>query len=186
MSLNTKVLLVDIDGTLTQSISSGSFGNHPKDYKAIPEAKGAISYFKSQGCVIAGISNQGGVASGHKSLADCHEEQRFKLGLFPEIQFIVYCTDFEGRTSWYQNRVQDVIAAHDSGTYSKYSRSFRKPSSGMIYVALDELKFFTKSRVLFVGDRTEDVQCATNAEVQFMEAVDWRDKYGSTVNVYSG
>jgi len=184
--IDPKVLLVDIDGTLTQPISSANFGRHPKDYKAIPEAKNAIAYFKSQGCAIAGISNQGGVASGHKSLNDCHEEQKFKLGLFPELSFILYCTDFEGRECWFQDFYGNAIAMHDRDYYLNYSRSFRKPNAGMVHVALDQLIFSDKPRVLFVGDRSEDVECAINAQVKFMEAVDWRDKYGSTVNVYSG
>lgn len=66
----TKLLLLDCDGTIREPLSSNPLIQHPRDQKMIKGADKAIAHFHSQGWSICGISNQGGVAAGHKSLED--------------------------------------------------------------------------------------------------------------------
>lgn len=92
----TKILFLDIDGTLTETISGADFKQHPEDVKIIEGAYWAIAHFHSSGWTCIGVSNQGGVAKGFKSLEATIQEMQFTLGLIPELELILFCPDFEG------------------------------------------------------------------------------------------
>jgi histidinol phosphatase-like enzyme len=53
----TKLLLVDLDGTMRKPLSRNKFIQHKRDQKIIVGAREAIAHFHSQGYIISGISN---------------------------------------------------------------------------------------------------------------------------------
>ncbi|MFM6404935.1 MAG: hypothetical protein ACKPGT_09860, partial [Microcystis sp.] len=54
-----------------------------------------MQLYDQEGWIIIGITNQGGVAAGHKSLKSAIEEQRKTLEIFPLLSYIYFCPDFE-------------------------------------------------------------------------------------------
>ena len=58
------LLLLDIDGTVCETLSGERFGKHPKDYKLMPGVLQALEKLPPLTKVI-GISNQGGVDYGY-------------------------------------------------------------------------------------------------------------------------
>ena len=93
---NMKLLLVDCDGTIREPDSGEKFIQYPQDQRIIRGADKAIASYSPSEWTIVGITNQGGVAAGHKSLSDCCNEQRYTLELFPQISAIYFCPDYNG------------------------------------------------------------------------------------------
>lgn len=91
-----KLLLTDCDGTIRKPKSRTKFIQHPHDQKIIKGADQAIAHYAQQGYTIMGITNQGGVAKGYKTLTECVEEQEYTLELLPQLERILFCPDFEG------------------------------------------------------------------------------------------
>lgn len=140
-----KILFCDIDGTLTETISGHTFKQHPKDVKIIEGADKAIAHFARNRCRIIGISNQGGIAKGFKSLEETIEEMRYTLELLPQLIAIYFCPDFEG------NECYKV----SPGSYALLFRSadkesFRKPGCGMLQLAAN-LEKNERSRFLYLS-----------------------------------
>ncbi|MBD2364496.1 HAD-IIIA family hydrolase [Anabaena minutissima FACHB-250] len=166
-----KLLFVDVDGTLTETISGETFKQHPKDIKIIEGADKAIAYFADKEYTILGVSNQGGVASNFKTIAATIEEMQFTLHLLPELQLIYFCPDFEGKVLWSVSR----SGAAEVDTFGL--SSCRKPNPGMIeYVAKNYAEVDLKLSWL-IGDRPEDEQAAANAGINFCPADMWRDRF---------
>ncbi len=90
-----KILLVDCDGTIRQPKSGAKFIDKPTDQEPIPGAVEAIDHYHSEGWLIIGVTNQAGVAAKHKSLKDCVQEQQYTLRLFPQLEAIYFCPDYE-------------------------------------------------------------------------------------------
>jgi D-glycero-D-manno-heptose 1,7-bisphosphate phosphatase len=90
------LLLVDLDGTIREPLSGQQYFQHPKDQRIIAGADVAIRAYKDD-WIIVGITNQGGVAAGYKSIQECIKEQQYTLELFPELREIYFCPDFEGK-----------------------------------------------------------------------------------------
>lgn len=154
-----KILFLDCDGTIREPLSGAKFISHPRDQQIIPRADKALAHYHKRGWVIVGISNQGGVGAGHKSLEAAIAEQEYTLGLFPEMTAIYFCPDFEGkrcivvghrsvehflastdadRLKWqnpelWQHRPPGAII---SGLENGFS--FRKPGSGMLSKAIED------------------------------------------------
>lgn len=165
-----KLLFCDIDGTLTETISGHAFKQHPKDLKVIEGADRAIARFHSQGYTIIGVSNQGGVAAGHKVIEDAIAEMQCTLQLIPQLSCIYFCPDFAGLECW---RVEKNSAKQIEQFSTVEFGSFRKPGAGMIKLATNRYQLDIES--LMVGDRLEDEQSATNAGIKFMSANVWRN-----------
>lgn len=160
------VLYLDLDGTVRQGKDDalGRFVNGPTDVVVFPEAVALMKRWKHerQGRII-GVSNQGGVALGIVSMTDVTaaivETQRQTGGLFDKIH---YCT--------HHPNADDPEMAHCW---------CRKPSpGGLVEAALSLSAFYGEiyppHMGLFVGDRTEDYDCAALAGLPFMWAADWR------------
>jgi len=183
--MSSKILFVDCDGTIRRPKSGGVFIESPDDQEIIPGADKAINHAVSEGFMVIGITNQGGVAAGKKSLESCIEEQRFTLQLFPQITAIYFCPDFAGNDCWRVNREPGHDYPHHRSHLLDSSESFRKPGIGMISLArqnhslpVSQLGSFAPFRDSWmVGDRPEDEQCAKAAGIDFMPADIWRDRF---------
>ena len=166
----TKILFLDLDGTVRRTKSGETFINDPYDQEIIPGVEEAIARYP--GWDIIGITNQGGVLAGHKSLDDCIEEQYQTLKLMPRMELIMFCTD-DGST---MHRITRKALGHGVPTVIPNPRqfgNFRKPNTGMVRFGLGYFGW-TPSEVLMVGDRPEDKQCAMSANIPFMWASVWR------------
>jgi D-glycero-D-manno-heptose 1,7-bisphosphate phosphatase len=172
-----KILFVDIDGTLTETISGHTFKQSPTDVKIIEGADKAIAHFAKSGWHIVGVSNQGGIASGHKSLDATFQEFAFTLELFPDLQDIYFCPDFDGKQLFFTSKYD--VPLEIGFLEEQLEGTYRKPNPGMIQYVLtgieDEGK--TVDECLFVGDREEDETAARAASIPFMLASIWRSNY---------
>lgn len=170
-----KLLILDLDGTVrikkggtVGEIESG-FISSPDDQEIIPGAMSAIKKYHSEGWVIVGCSNQGGVAAGHKTLDSCFEEQKYTIKLVPMIDKIYFCPDYEGNKLGVVNQVKQRIY-----TPKINEGSYRRPNPGMIWFAMDYYSFTPSiDEVLMIGDRDTDEQCAIAANIPFQWAKDW-------------
>jgi D-glycero-D-manno-heptose 1,7-bisphosphate phosphatase len=170
-----KLLLVDCDGTIREPLSRNKFIQHPRDQKIIAGVREAIAYFHAQGYTIIGISNQGGVAMGYKSLEDTIAEQLYTLELLPRLVSIYFCPDMEGKHCWLVSREIDAKPIHTAWA-ARWAGTFRKPQPGMIYAAiLNHCGENQPEECLYVGDRNEDFEAAAAVGVRFMWADSWRD-----------
>ncbi|HEY9761767.1 MAG TPA: HAD-IIIA family hydrolase [Trichocoleus sp.] len=172
--------MVDMDGTVREPLSGAQYFEHPEDQKRIEGAQLAIQAYREQGLVV-GITNQGGVAAGHKSLEACIREQQFTLQLFPELEEIYFCPDFQGRKCF---RVTREGAHNHNKTHSKapWSGQFRKPGAGMLKLAM-HLHKQKPEDCLYVGDRTEDRTAAQRAGVSFLWAEDWIKQHSNYLKI---
>lgn len=162
----TKIFFFDLDGTLRQTKSGATFISFPEDQKPIAGSQKAVAYYQSKGFTCVGITNQGGVAAGHKSLESAIEEQRITLSLFPQLSEIFFCPSW-GEDCYKMDRKSEplFISAHPGF-------SCRKPGCGMIQIAAtffreDELEI---DDCWMTGDRPEDEQCAAAAGINFIPA----------------
>lgn len=157
------ILFLDLDGTVRKPKSGSGFLKNPKDQEIIPGVNRAIAQYKSW--YIVGVTNQGGVGAGHKSLLDCFNEQTYTLRLIPQIERIYFCPDLAGKECW-------VVEPDSYERVIEFEpRNYRKPGCGMIQAALGVLP--SAKKILLVGDRTEDQECAQNAGIDFLWAEDW-------------
>lgn len=175
-----KTLLLDLDGTVREPASEAKFISRPDDQRIIEGAKEAIDYYHSKRWKIIGITNQGGVAAGHKSLKDALKEQEITKELLSQIDAIYMCPDFDGNSCWvlhgseweeFERRDYLVPGNKDRLLYN----SFRKPGSGMIELAMDD--YGSGLETWYVGDREEDALAAAGAKINFMWADVWRDRF---------
>lgn len=166
-----KLLLLNLDGTVRETISGKKFISVPNDQKLIAGVKEAIARYS--GWTIVGITNQGGVAAGHKSLGDAIAEQHVTIQLLPELNWIYFCPTYDGKTCWKVDRFSSFEIQQFS---VEEFGSFRKPGAGMINLALKKFdtEGFGAEELLYVGDRPEDEQAALAAGVPFMWAHEWR------------
>lgn len=171
-----KILFLDLDGTIRCPKSQSKFINSPQDQEPIPGAKEAIANYASQGYLIIGITNQGGVAANHKSMDNCIQEQQYTLKLFPRLSKIFFAPDYSGDAIGIVNcdGYSLIDAARVYRAYSlKFIPNFRKPGTGMIDYGLASNNSIA-SDCLMVGDRSEDEGCAKAAGLRFMWADNWR------------
>jgi D-glycero-D-manno-heptose 1,7-bisphosphate phosphatase len=158
------LLVLDLDGTVRHGKDElGRFVNTAADVIVFPEAVAQMKAWKSKGGRIIAVSNQGGIALGHMSFADC-------------LAAMV-------RTHELTGRLFDKIAFcrhHPNAIDPEYARCWcRKPSPGLlIETALDMARehneMYPPYMGLFVGDRPEDEECARLAGFAFQWAKDWR------------
>lgn len=174
-----RTIFFDLDETLTTTKSKKTFKQHPKDVEVLPGIKEAIAYYQARNWQFIGISNQGGVAAGHKSIEDAIVEMQFTLELIPELSAIYFCPDFEGLICWRISKYESVKISDrtkDKDFFLKEQFKYRKPGSGMIYQATFDCTI-DKSQSWYIGDRPEDVTCAKNADINFMWADIFRERF---------
>jgi D-glycero-D-manno-heptose 1,7-bisphosphate phosphatase len=159
------VLYLDIDGTVRWGKDElGRFVNTADDVRVFDEVPDLLWRYKKLGWRIVGVSNQGGVALGIMSMADCvaamAETQRQTRSAFDKIAFCTHhpnADDPEMAVCW-----------------------CRKPRAGLVIESALALagqhrgEIYPPHLALFVGDRSEDAACADAACLRFMDAADWR------------
>ena len=162
------LLLLDKDGTLVKPKSGAQFVNAPTDQEPLPSVIETLTSYSAKGAGLVIISNQGGIAAGHKSLESAIAEMRFCLELFPQIKEAYFCPDFEGEECCW------CVAPKESRRYSfhELSGTFRKPNPEMLLLAVSIFKA-SQGLSLMVGDCPEDKQAATAANVPFQLATDF-------------
>lgn len=160
LSPNHKVrpaLILDFDGTIRRSKSGATFIKNFQDIELMPNIEHIINIYVKMGWLILGISNQAGVAHGFKLPLEIEAEMDATFKLFTKNPFnlVKYCYhDGKGKIEPYCHR-----------------SLLRKPDIGML--AIMEMEAYNAGYIidwdksLFVGDRPEDEQCATNAGVPF-------------------
>jgi D-glycero-D-manno-heptose 1,7-bisphosphate phosphatase len=152
-------LCLDLDGTIRYS-KKGKFINKPEDIALFDGVESKIWEYRDNGYLIFGITNQGGVAYGLKTLEGHQKELDAMMSLFSKNPFHTIKSSFH----------------HPSGRVKPYNNRslLRKPDIGML--VLCEVEAFEAGYVvnweesLFIGDRPEDEQCAKNAGIKFQWA----------------
>jgi D-glycero-D-manno-heptose 1,7-bisphosphate phosphatase len=166
-----KILFLDLDGTVRSPLSGAKFINDPHDQQLIEGVKEAIAHYTLEKWVLIGVTNQGGVAAGHKSLDDAKLEQKITLDLVPELQCIYFCPDYPGLECWKVSRKNTL---HIKQATTAEMGSFRKPGAGIVNLVLQLLQ---PDDCWMIGDREEDACCAAGAGINFMWADVWRHRF---------
>lgn len=170
-----RILFLDLDGTVREPKSGAKFINDPYDQRLIDGVKNAIAHYHFHGWQLIGITNQGGVGAGHKSLESAIIEQRCTLDLVPELETIYFCPDFEGNICW---QVAKNSQQQWNDETDPYRGTYRKPGEGMLVRAMVEYSPETQnSQHWMIGDRQEDELCAVAAGVNFVWADIWRHRF---------
>jgi D-glycero-D-manno-heptose 1,7-bisphosphate phosphatase len=159
------VLYLDIDGTVRKGFDEiGRFVNSADDVDVFAEVPPLLATYKANGWRIVGCSNQGGIALGHVALEDV-------LGAMRKTQALV--GDAFDRIAFCRH--------HPAAKDPEFARCWcRKPRMGLIFEAAYTLhgehpdEMCPPHLALFVGDRSEDEDCAVAANIDFMSASDWR------------
>lgn len=170
--MSVKVLALDLDGTVRETISGKTFISEPNDQKLIDGVEDAISRYADW--KIVGITNQGGVKAGFKTFDDCLTEQKRTLELIPRMELLLFCVN-DGESCHRLRRRDSKIPALATERKSRDKQeNFRKPSPGMLQFAYYYFANKGADEFLYVGDRTEDRDAAKNAGLPFLWAQDWR------------
>lgn len=161
------VLCLDLDGTIRFNFyDREGFIDGPEEVAIYEEVRELIQDARTNRMAVYGISNQGGVAYGYKSVRDCQMIDTTTVELLGA------------------SLIDGIVTAYPMQGGKQYPFSqrslLRKPMYGMLGVV--EHMMFEKGQVtdwnnsLIVGDRDEDAQLASFAEVPFMWAEDWRQQ----------
>jgi D-glycero-D-manno-heptose 1,7-bisphosphate phosphatase len=174
----TKIIFFDLDGTLREAASGKTFINEPTDQKAIEGTQKALSYYQDKGFILIGITNQGGVVAGHKSLESAIEEQRITLDIFPQLSEIFFCPNW-GESCYQLSRGNVPLEFGSPVAGDGIKVSCRKAGHGMLLLAAQSLVDLNDGNHWMIGDRSEDKQCAEAAGVNFVWASIMHAKFAS-------
>ena len=136
MSNKQICVFLDRDGVIN-SISNG-YANTPDTFEFITKSPQAIKMLNDHNIKVVVVTNQGGIESGHLShndLTTVHkfmEEQLKKFGA--KLDKVYYCS------------------TNDS------TDEMRKPNTGMLLKAIDELKLNLNCKFYLIGDSLTDIQ----------------------------
>lgn len=149
-------LFLDWDGTIRKS-KTGTFIQDENDIELMPGIEKLIWRYRQMNYLIIGISNQGGVAHGHKRPSHIEKEMDATLKLFQNNPFhiVKMCYHMEdGKIEPFNHR-----------------SLLRKPDIGMLALAEFEAwnagYMIDYNNSLFVGDRDEDEQCAKKSNIRY-------------------
>lgn len=160
-------LIVDLDGTIRKSKAGNRFIDGPDDVELYPGVIEKLAKYVELGYRIFGVTNQGGIAFGHKSELQVTDEVNATLELFGEDN--PFCGVM-------------VATSHPQGTVEPHChRSFyRKPYYGALVeferVARANGEVIDWDKSIVVGDRWDDRDMAKAAEVAFVWAWSFFDR----------
>ncbi|MFM6065949.1 MAG: HAD hydrolase-like protein [Sphaerospermopsis kisseleviana] len=151
-----KLALLDKDGTLVTSTNPSGFVSSPEDQILRQGSLNLVKKLLDLGYNLVVVSNQGGVASGHKTLRTAIDEMLYCNQLFVKslkrsvFEMFYFCPDFKGESCWYcepqkwtnfhkinewRFSPQDLKGGwleNEEKTAGKY----RKPNCGMLKIAI--------------------------------------------------
>lgn len=158
------VLFLDLDGTIRES-RTGGFIDGPDDVQIIQGRGAVLEKYFNEGWVLIGVTNQGGIAHGHKDPSQVHAENRKTNDLL-------------------QGKLKDIYFSpfHEESDHKVFGRAslLRKPHYGMLVQAEIDLPrdhgiLPAIDHSLMVGDREEDQKCAEKAGIDFQWAEEFFD-----------
>jgi len=166
-------VVCDLDGTIRFN-PDGEYINGPEDialYRGVIEA---LWRYRNEGYLVFGVTNQGGVAHGHKS-PEGHQAEMDRTRRLAGQQH-------EDGWPFHQVKACFYMASGSEEEYA-YRSLRRKPRYGMLAVLEDEAQrqkgasyIIDWDESLMIGDRDEDMACAQAAGVTFYPASDWHDE----------
>ncbi len=152
-----KLIIFDVDGTLTTTKSGATFRKSADDWQWLPGRLDKLKALRKQGVRLAIATNQGGVAFG---LLD-------QSAILGEL-FAMCIAGGIPRGGLY------ICYNHPKASLPefRYEDHRRKPEAGMLFDAMADFEAVA-SNTLFVGDRPEDEQAAYKAGCDFAWAKDF-------------
>lgn len=166
-----RILYVDLDGTIRHGFDElGRFVNGPEDVVIFDGVCDKLVRYKRAGWRIAGISNQGGIALGHVTSEDVAAAM---------LRTHQLCAQAFDKIAWCMH--------HPAAKDPEMARCIcRKPRAGLVFEVSNALaeasriarcpEYYPPHLALFVGDRPEDAGCADAANIDFMDAREWRER----------
>jgi len=165
--MSYKLYLLDLDSTLTESISGKIFPQTIEDRKWMPGRLERLKELAREGKKTAIITNQGGAAWG---FIEPNEMTRYLTDLAKTvgIDAVFVCYHDTGEKARASERTFKALTEPEY--YKDWDR--RKPGPGMLIEAMD---FFGIDRhdTIMIGDREEDKGAAEAAGVSFQWAWDF-------------
>lgn len=159
-----KILCLDLDGTVRRSKSGKTFIEGPDDVEIIPGMRELLIHYHNLGYILVAISNQGGVAHGHKTPNEVRQEMLKTFHLLKNNEGVHMLNVLKWCPYAAEGTIEDF----------NFRSLTRKPSIGMLVLIerdlLDRGVIPDWDNSLFVGDRPEDQQCAQAAGIPFMWA----------------
>lgn len=154
-------LCVDLDGTIRFNAEDpGGFINEPGDVAIFDDVEETLWQWKARGYLVFGITNQGGVAHGYKTVSDSNEDILATIKLFKRSPF---------------DAVKAAYLMPGGSVFPfEHKTLLRKPATGLLAVL--EHEWFEKGVVidwfnsLVVGDAWSDKKLAENADIAFLWA----------------
>jgi len=144
-----KLVIFDVDGTLTATKSGETFRKNAADWKWLPDRLKKLAELDAQGVKMACATNQGGVAFG---LLDPREIRAELTRMAEEVHISVV----------------EMCFSHPKAKLPEYREDSprRKPGPGML-LSIIAKSGESKEDCLMVGDRPEDNQAAHAAGISF-------------------
>lgn len=162
-----KLVVFDLDGTLAEPASGGTFRKSGEQYIWLPRREDMLHELHRLGIAIAIASNQGGIAAGHINYP---ETEQAIHNLLSSLGFHV---------PWLMCPYVGIYS--DSENWRSYA-PWRKPSATMILMLMQQYPQLHLSKVLLVGDRQEDEYAARNAGVDYVHVVEFMRPWFSQPN----
>lgn len=162
-------IICDFDGTIRHPPEGKDFINGPEDVRLYDEVFEKLWHHRDNGHVILGLTNQGGLAFGHKTPNDV-------LG---EVHRMRQIGEERGHR-WPFHEWYAAFLMENAGIGAYRARSLsRKPRYGGLAILHRRLWENHSLRVdwnesIFVGDMDTDYGCAENAEIDFLHAEAFR------------
>ncbi|GEM_PF-2990708 len=186
------VLFVNLDA-IRRTKSGLKYINVPFDQEPIPRSANVLQSYANQGFSIYGISNQGGIECGYKTLDSAFKEMQVTLNIFPQINSILFSPLINGTVCWVVSRSSPPrgftwipntsqpmwvngqwVFPNQLFAYGVVGeprvRNFRKSSSGMIDLVLSQRGIPYHQDSLMIGNCDGDAYCANSRGVTFIPA----------------
>lgn len=154
-----KLIIFDVDGTLTSTKSGKTFRESADDWEILPGRLAKCEELREQGVLLGLASNQAGVAFSWSKFTEA--EMRLEMTTLSMLidgcyTGICFSSPNEQALSWYYNPNDER----------------RKPNPGMLLECMKHVGV-DATETLFVGDRAEDEQAAKAAGISFAWAKDF-------------
>jgi len=162
-----KLIMFDLDGTLTEPKSGERFPKTIDDRRILPGREEKLLELSQNGIKMCIITNQGGAAWG---IIDAVEMSDFLFSFCNQLQIDYFFVCYRDTSEKARISPKTIKELTETDYYKEWDR--RKPGPGMIEEGLDHFGI-DRFDALFVGDRQEDRDAAENSGVDFQWAWDF-------------